>query len=200
MALSFGAQLEFARWFALDSGMNGNVVLAWCLQEQPPGSPATPGSNNWLNIQFTDSGPNAEYYRIARMGVRAAAKASVEWMAQNQGSILASRGKSAYDQALAIVNSGWASSHYGGIVSFYGVVQEVERGAPGLPKGGTVPTVTIRGATHAGIVHVSSRADPKDRSPKIRESGRKLSATGNTFIGHRYAMRGLLRRTIKLGR
>lgn len=186
MALSFGTQLEFARDFAAYSGMSGNVVLAWCLQEQAPGSPATAGSNNWLNIQYTDQGPNSTYYRIAHMNPSDAARASVIWMNENQGSITAAKHKSEYDQALAIVNSGWASSKYGGIAKFYGVVQTVaksklEKTAP-APKS---PQLTMR---------VATGGDPPDRSHKIYVTGQGLGAKGSQFSGHAQAMRSLRNR------
>jgi hypothetical protein len=78
-----GAQASFARWFARLSGLSLATVEKWALSEQPPGSPATPGSNNWLNIQYTDSGPNATYYRIAKLPPRQAAEASLKWMREN---------------------------------------------------------------------------------------------------------------------
>src|SRR5277367_403801 len=123
MPSSSGAQLEFAKWFSYYSGLSLKLIVAWCLQEQPPGSPATPGSNNWLNIQYTDSGPNATYYAIAKLNPKNAAHESVLWMEANQPSIIAAKGKSLYDQSAAIANSGWASSHYGGADAFYAVVQ-----------------------------------------------------------------------------
>lgn len=192
MALSFGAQLQFARDFAAYSGMSGNVVLAWCLQEQPPGKPATAGSNNWLNIQYTDQGPNSTYYRIAHMNPADAARASVIWMNENQGSITASKHKSEYDQALAIVNSGWASSKYGGIGKFYGVVQEVARSK--LEKTPPAPTFGQSGKTVeglAGSVSVRESNDPPSHAPKVQESGRKMGAVGSSFGGHAQAMRNL---------
>ena len=170
MALSYGDQLTFARDFAAYSGMNGNVILAWCLQEQPPGSPATPGSNNWLNIQYTDSGPNSTYYRIAKLSPADAARASVVWMGENQPSITASKGKSAYDQALAIVNSGWASSKYGGIGKFFAVVQQVA-GAK-LPTTGAAPKTTHYATT------TTAAKDPPTHHVKVRASGNSLSQHG----------------------
>jgi hypothetical protein len=186
MALSYGNQLIFARDFAAYSGMSGNVILAWCLQEQPPGSPATPGGNNWLNIQYTDSGPNSEYYRIAGMSPADAARASVIWMNENQGTITASKGKSEYDQAAAIVNSGWATSKYGGIEKFYGVVKDVAssklEATPAAPK------------TAAATMNVKVSGEPTDRSHKIHTTGQGLGAKGSQFNGHTQAMRNLRNR------
>jgi hypothetical protein len=188
MALTYGAQLEFARAFAQYSGMSGNVIVAWLLQEQPPGSPATPGSNNWLNIQYTDSGPNSEYYAIAKLDPVKAAAASVTWMRANQPSILASKGRSEYDQALAIVNSGWASSKYGGIAKFYAVVQQVAG-----QKLVATPQVSKEIKTPAP--HVSS-SNPKDHSPKVILSGKTLSVHGQHLQGVTSQMRTLRSRLI----
>lgn len=199
MALSFGAQLEFARDFAAYSGMSGNVVLAWCLQEQPPGHPATPGSNNWLNIQYTDSGPNSTYYRIAKLNPADAARASVVWMNENLPSIPASKGKSEYEQAKAIVESGWASSHYGGVTKFYGVVQEVARSK--LEKTPPAPKLSESQAGIGGVnsvVKASESNDPPSHAPKVQESGRKMGAVGSSFAGHAVAMRNLASRTLTL--
>lgn len=188
MALSYGDQLTFARDFAAYSGMNGNVVLAWCLQEQSPGSPATPGSNNWLNIQYTDNGPNSEYFRIARMNPADAARASVIWMNENQATITASKQKSAYDQALAIVNSGWASSKYGGITKFYGVVETVAHSKLET----TPPAPKSAGAS----VHVDTSGNPPDRSHKIYLTGKGAGERGSQFSGHVQAMRNLRHRHV----
>lgn len=109
-----GAQKEFGDWLAKDTGLDRGVIEKWLLAEQPPGSPSKPGSNNWLNVQYTDSGPNATYYQIAKLSPRDAARATALWTAKNQPSILRARGRSPAEQEAAIVNSGWASSKYGG--------------------------------------------------------------------------------------
>lgn len=182
MALSYGNQLEFARDFAYYSGLDGNVVLAWCIQEQPPGSPATPGSNNWLNIQYTDQGPNSEYYHIARLPPAEAAYQSVVWMANNQPTILAAAGQSAEAQAAAIVNSGWASSKYGGLAKFTAVVHEVERASlpptPAPPSRAKVKGAKQGAPTAGSPQAVAAQRDPKSHAPKVRYSGGQLSAHG----------------------
>lgn len=115
-----GNQAQFGAAFAKETGLNPGIVGKWLAHEQPANSPATPGSNNWLNVQYTDSGPNSTYFKIAGMPPAQAAKATAEWLRGQSGlkGILASAGKSPQQQAEAIVNSGWASSHYGGVQSF----------------------------------------------------------------------------------
>lgn len=123
MSRTVGEQKLFATYFAGYTGLSLPVVEAWLLNEQPPGSPSKPGSNNWLNIGYTDAGPNSEYAPIANGKPQAAAKASAEWLKKNQPSILSSVGKSQVEQASSIINSDWASSHYGYDVSkFLGIV------------------------------------------------------------------------------
>lgn len=110
-----GDQKAFGQAFAADTGLNIHVVEAWLLHEQPPGSPATPGSNNWLNVQYTDSGPNSTYYDIAKLPPAQAARASAEWLRKQQGlsGILQAAGHGEAAEVTAIEDSGWASSHYG---------------------------------------------------------------------------------------
>lgn len=109
-------QRLFGAYFAAATGLSPQVVGKWLAAEQGPGSAATPGSNNWLNIQYTDSGPNSTYFHIAHMDPRSAALASAQWLKQQSGlrGILAAAGKGVQAEARAIENSGWASSHYGG--------------------------------------------------------------------------------------
>jgi hypothetical protein len=109
-----GDQKTFGKAFAAATGLNIHVVEAWLLHEQPPGSPATPGSNNWLNVQYTDSGPNATYFNIAKLPAAAAGRASAEWLRKQPGlaSILQAAGHGESAEVTAIEDSGWASSHY----------------------------------------------------------------------------------------
>lgn len=108
-----GDQKAFGQALSKISGLDPGFVDHWLLHEQPPGSPATPGSNNWLNVQYTDSGPNAEYWRIANMNPQDAAAATWAWLQQNQPGIAAAAGQGAAAQVQALEASGWASSHYG---------------------------------------------------------------------------------------
>lgn len=110
-----GDQQEFGEAFANYTGLSLPVVESWLIAEQPHGTPATPNSNNWLNVQYTDSGPNAEYYDIAKLSPKGAAKATAEWLRKQPGlsGILASAGRGPAREVRAIEDSGWASSNYG---------------------------------------------------------------------------------------
>ncbi len=112
-----GSQKAFGKAFAAATGLSVSVVEAWLLHEQPPGHPATPGSNNWLNVQYTDSGPNSTYFNIAKLPPAAAGRASAAWLRKQPGlaSILHAAGHGSAAEVRAIENSGWASSHYGNV-------------------------------------------------------------------------------------
>jgi hypothetical protein len=140
MPRTIGEQKLFATYFAGYTGLSLPVVEAWLLNEQPPGSPSKPGSNNWLNIGYTDAGPNSEYAPIASGRPQAAARASAEWLKKNQPSILSSVGKSQVDQASAIINSNWASSHYGyDVKKFLGIVSGGESSKENASILGEIP-------------------------------------------------------------
>lgn len=146
MPRTIGNQKLFATYFAGYTGLSLPVVEAWLLNEQPPGSPSKPGSNNWLNIGYTDAGPNSEYSAIEGQSPQKAAKASAEWLKKNQPSILSGVGKSQKTQAEGIINSNWASSHYGyDVEKFLGVVSgsQTKNAAFGIPFTPSIPGENI---------------------------------------------------------
>jgi hypothetical protein len=108
-----GDQKAFGQALAKLSGLSPAFINAWLLHEQPAGTPSAPGSNNWLNVGYTDSGPDSTYYSIAGLSPQAAAAATWQWLQANQPSIAAAAGKSVAAQVEALEQSGWASSHYG---------------------------------------------------------------------------------------
>lgn len=141
---TFGKQREFCEAFAGYSGLKLSVVIAWALQEQPPESPAYPGSNDWLNIEEPGGKGGPEEHRIGGMPPAAAAKATAEWMQKYQPTITASKTGSEKAQAEAIVNSGWAESKYGGIAKFYGVVEGIGKLEQPASKAGTTLVETAQ--------------------------------------------------------
>lgn len=52
--------------------------------------------------------------------------------------------------------------------------------------------------TTSAAIPVTQQPDPKDSSPRIHATGRKLSESGQHFKGHSAAMRGMLARQVKL--
>jgi hypothetical protein len=111
-----GDQKAFGAALAADTGLSPTFIESWLLHEQPAGSPSAPGSNNWLNIGAINSNPadwTPEYYDISAMSPQAAAQATANWMRTNQPGIIATAGQSLSSQVEALIDSGWASSHYG---------------------------------------------------------------------------------------
>jgi hypothetical protein len=127
------------------------------------------------------------------MNPQQAAKATAEWLARYQPSILRAVGHGAKAEAEAIVNSGWAESKYGGIDKFWSEVLAI--GSQGI-TGKTTPGTYKAEAQPAPVV-VVQQADPKEMSPKIKASGKKLSESGTHLQGHTQALRGLRTRGVK---
>jgi len=118
-------QKIFINTVAKETGLSPRVIAAQVLAEQS-GSAATQreaeGNHNWLNIGYFDSGPDpsitgdkgwsnprtagkltAQFFKGKKFGASAGIK-----------NIVNTRGQSDAAQINAIVNSGWASSGYGG--------------------------------------------------------------------------------------
>jgi hypothetical protein len=115
---SVQAQKAFGAYLAADTGLSTAVVGKWLAAEQPEGSPAKPGSNDWLNVE-TGLGPgsgvgSASEAAVGHLSASAAARATAQWIRQNQPEILSANGKGVAAEAAAIENSNFASSHYGG--------------------------------------------------------------------------------------
>jgi hypothetical protein len=197
------AHRAFGEAFARATGLSSTVVEAWLMHEQPAGEGATPGSNNWLNIGYEDSGPNSEYYRIAAMSPADAGVASAKWLARQSGlrGILASRGTGEENEAHAIVASGWASSHY-----YWQPASAflAEAGPLGMAHSRADPNAStvagVSGSTEApGFTPtVDTNENPKDRSPKIIGAGKLLGKHGSDFYTAVKAMQTLTARHLKL--
>jgi hypothetical protein len=54
------------------------------------------------------------------------------------------------------------------------------------------------GLVQSSSVSVTNQPDPRDRTPKIRAAGKRLSASGTSFEGHTRALRDTLAATVKL--
>lgn len=111
-----GNKSAFANAFTKLTGLSEQVVKAWMNHEQ--GNSTVEGGNNWLNIEADARGagihsPIAQ--ETERLSPAAAALATAKWIARNQPSILAARGKGVDAEVLAIENSGFAASKYGGV-------------------------------------------------------------------------------------
>lgn len=51
---------------------------------------------------------------------------------------------------------------------------------------------------NSGPTTIVQQADPKDSSPRIKHTGKRMSEYGNNYAGHTAALRSLLKRTVKL--
>jgi len=115
---SAAAQRQFGGVLAALTGLSPSVIGKWLAAEQPVGSPATPGSNNWLNIETgygagSGVGSASDQY-VGSKSASQAAVATYQWLTKYQPGILATAGKGESAQIAAIENSGFAESHYGG--------------------------------------------------------------------------------------
>ena len=153
----FGARL------VADTGLDPQVVAAWLYAEENTGPAAARqavNNNNWLNIGYFDSGPGKIAFdsafsspitgadQTARFleGAWGGATTSSTTCGKSTGErgILATVGQPWQAQIAAIQRSGWATSCYPDLVSFYGLVTGVKlpsvNGSTGIPASLTSST------------------------------------------------------------
>lgn len=124
------SQAAFAKRLNADTGLDPKVIAAWLISEEPASAAQAPnGANNWLNIGAFDNGGWQFGGSSVWANPTSAADATASFMlghavngvnAPAYGStgirnIMKSVGLGIAAQALAIVNSGWASGHYAGL-------------------------------------------------------------------------------------
>ncbi len=123
-SLLTSGQQTFAAHLASLTGLDPRVVAAWELAEES-GSAAQgrqAASNfNWLNIGYFDSGAGQIAFVKQFGDPVSAAEQTARFLKGTWGGastgirgILSTVGKPPEEQIMAIANSGWASSHYGG--------------------------------------------------------------------------------------
>lgn len=113
-------QTRFVNSLAKRTGLSPRVLAGMAASEQPADSPSIPGSQNWLNIGYFDSGPGGPTQDKRFFGSpEQAAKTTADFfkgktLGASEGiqNILSTAGKSDAAQIKAIQNSGWASSGY----------------------------------------------------------------------------------------
>jgi hypothetical protein len=113
-------QAAFAAALATQSGLDVNVVGAWCLAEQSGGAAQArqaAGNNNWLDIGYFDSGPGAIAFNSAFATPLTGASQSAAFLKGTWGgassgirAILRTSGGSPSAQIAAIGSSGWATN------------------------------------------------------------------------------------------
>lgn len=118
-------QRTFINTVAKETGLSPRVIAAQVLAEQS-GDAATQreaeGNHNWLNIGYFDDGPDpgitgdAGWRSAKSAGKLTAAFFKGQKFGASQGirNVLNTAGRSDAEQMSALVNSGWASSGYGG--------------------------------------------------------------------------------------
>jgi cell wall-associated NlpC family hydrolase len=164
MAVPFSQnQKLFASALSKATGLDPNTVAAWMVAEEPAGAQSGyAGTQDWLNVGITDSGPMGANNPAWKDPVQAA-QTTANWMkgtplpgfgtaAPGIQSILKTAGQTPAQQLAAIAGSGWASSGYGGASKLQSLLSQVE----GTP----LPNVTLPGATPAKVPTVSTPAAP----------------------------------------
>jgi len=117
-------QEKFAGRLAELTGLDPRVVSAWELAEESGGAAQAreaAGNFNWLNIGYFDSGAgkiafDKSFGDPVSAAEQTAAFLKGKWGGASPGirAILNTVGRDPQEQMMAIANSGWASSHYGG--------------------------------------------------------------------------------------
>jgi predicted nucleic acid-binding Zn-ribbon protein len=125
-------QIEFSLQLSALTGLDVNVIKAWCLAEQSNTAASgreREGNHNWLNIGYFDSlsgGGAFQAYKAWADPTQAANASGAflygKWLGASTGiqNILKSRNKPPLEQLDAIAKSGWASSGYYGGASLRG--------------------------------------------------------------------------------
>jgi hypothetical protein len=132
--LTSGQEKFVARLSEL-TGLNPRVAAAWCLAEES-GSAATgrqaANNYNWLNIGYFDSGAGRIAFDQAFSNPVSAAEQTAKFLEGKWGgasssirAILSTVHQDPQAQIMAIANSDWASSHYGGGANLRGTFDEL---------------------------------------------------------------------------
>jgi hypothetical protein len=134
-SLLTGGQETFAAHLAQLTGLDPRVVAAWELAEESGGAAQgrQAASNfDWLNIGYFDSGTGQIAFDKAFGDPITAAEQTAKFLKGTWGgasssirAILSSVGHSPEQQMMAIANSDWASSHYGGGANLRGTYDEL---------------------------------------------------------------------------
>ena len=111
-------QTAFVNELAKRTGLSPAVLAGMAASEQPADSPSVPGSQNWLNIGYFDSGPGAptqdkRFFSTPERAAKTTAnflKGKTLGASEGIQNILSTAGKSDAAQIKAIQTSGWASS------------------------------------------------------------------------------------------
>jgi hypothetical protein len=172
-------QATFSTTLADQTGLDVNVIGAWCLAEQSGGAAQTrqaAGNNNWLDIGYFDSGPGAIAFNSAFANPVSGANQTAAFLKGTWGdarstirAILKTTGQSPSAQIAAIGSSHWAKNPAYG-ASIAGTYKEltgqqpsdIATGTGGVPSGSTSPMSTSSSVTS------TTTADSSDISQLAR--------------------------------
>lgn len=185
-------QKLFAAALSQASGLDPNAVKAWMIAEEPAGAQSGyKGTQDWLNVGITDTGPLGAGNSVWRDPV-SAGKATANWIKGTWSdpgfgtaspgiqSILSTVGKGPQAQLAAIANSGWASSGYGGAARLQSLLGQV--------SGEQLPTVNTGGGPLASVSPVpspnfGSSSTPTPQGPNIFDTLANLEAAREKVVG-----------------
>ena len=199
-------QQKFIGTYSKLTGLHPGVVSAQLAAEEPVGAHSGyHGTQDWLNIGITDSGPMGAGNPAWRDPVQAA-KLSAAWVAGKTSipgfgsaapgirAILSTAGQSPQAQISAIQRSGWASSGYHNLGSLYGTYGSNNPSAgsfatiPQAPAaGGGTRQVTTQKFDQAGydaarrsylIGTLAKQTNPFDVGPKVATGANPLFTSG----------------------
>jgi cell wall-associated NlpC family hydrolase len=182
-------QKLFASAFAQASGLDPRAIEAWMIAEEPAGaSTGYRGTQDWLNIGITDSGPQGQGNSVWQDPVKAGTF-SGRWLkgqvadpgfgkaAAGIQAIARTAGQSPQAQLTAVANSPWASSHYGGAAKLIGLLGQV---------GGKLPAVGVATGSSGGvgsIAQIPSVKAPTIAGPNLFTTLGGLEAARQTVAG-----------------
>jgi hypothetical protein len=188
MAITLNSDQEaFAAEFAARTGLNIQVVRAWLAAEQPASTDPQTWGHNWLNLSAVPSGypwtgqknPATGYPKFQT--AKQAADASAENVRRNYPEITASAASNPVTQILAIVNSPWASGHYGRTnLNPTGLIGQIYSGS-----GGTYNTASYRSAT--GAADAAGAQSGNAASSSTRQGSMLFARCSVTSSGNRLA-------------
>lgn len=185
-------QRIFAEQVGRETGLDPRVIAAQALAEES-GSAAqkreAEGNHNWLNIAYFDSGPGAATKSPVWSTPESAARATSEFLkgqkfgaSEGIRNIVKTAGQSPQAQLAAIVNSGWASSGYGG--SLAGTYSQIGRTPPN-PQAVT----DLKAAKHqAAQLGIPTKAGDVEQGPTAETVWVRADAKG--MVGWAKALLG----------
>lgn len=132
MAQFSGNQMKFLNAVVSGTGLHPGVVAAWMAAEEPVGAQSGyRGTQDWLNVGITDSGPRGQNNSVWADPVKAG-QATAAWMkgtwndpgfghsAPGIRAIVGAARRSPQAQIAAIQHSGWATSGYSDLPGLFG--------------------------------------------------------------------------------